>query len=58
MPVVPDPMDGALATSQADAAEWVTTYGVPALVAAIIFGTLLRIGFRWLTKVISRTGRA
>lgn len=55
---VPDPLDGALATSATGAQAWVTTYGVPVMAAAILFGALIGIGFRWLRRIITTSGRA
>lgn len=30
---------------------WVTTYAIPALAAAIVFGILVRVGFKWLRRI-------
>lgn len=45
-----DPSAGSVAAGVNTARTWVTTYGVPAMIAAIVFGVLVAAGFRWLRK--------
>lgn len=53
-----DPLDGAGATAVSDAQGLVTGTYVPLLVGAVVFGVVLRIGFRWLTKATRKAGGA
>jgi hypothetical protein len=52
-----DPLGGAVDTGIDDAQTWVTTYGVPAMVTAIVFGAIIGIGLRWLSRATNRAGR-
>lgn len=52
-----DPTDGALSAGVTEARDWVTDYGIPAMLIAIVFSVLVSIGFRWLTRVTRRAAK-
>lgn len=51
-----DPLDGAAADGIADAQALVTSDYVPLLVGALLFGIVLRIGFKWFRKSVRAAG--
>lgn len=51
-----DPLGGAATDAVADAQGLVTTTYVPLLVGAVLFGVVLRIGFKWFRKATTKAG--
>lgn len=51
-----DPLGGAADGAVSDAQALVTTEYVPLLVGAVIFGVVLRIGFKWLRRSARAAG--
>jgi len=51
-----DPLGGAASGAVSDAQGLVTGTYVPLLVGAVIFGIVLRIGFKWLRKAATKAG--
>jgi len=52
-----DPLGtGGLSGAFDDAKGLVQTSYVPVMISAILFGVVLRIGFKWLTRVTRRAG--
>lgn len=51
-----DPLGGAQGTAISDAQGLVTGTYVPLLVGAVVFGIVLRIGFKWLRKSVAKAG--
>lgn len=51
-----DPLDGAATDAVADAQGLVTSEYVPLLVGAVLFGIVLRIGFKWFRKATRAAG--
>jgi hypothetical protein len=49
-----DPSAGSIAAGVNAGRSWVTTYGIPAMIAAIIFGALVGAGFLWLRRATHR----
>lgn len=49
-----DPSAGSIASGVNAGRTWVTTYGIPAMIAAIIFGALVGAGFLWLRRATHR----
>lgn len=51
-----DPLGGAATTAVADAQGLVTGTYVPLLIGAVLFGVVLRIGFKWFRKATTKAG--
>lgn len=51
-----DPLGGAAGTAVGDAKDLVTGTYVPLLVGAVLFGIVLRIGFKWFRKATRAAG--
>lgn len=51
-----DPLDGAAAEAVGDAKDLVTGTYVPLLIGAVLFGIVLRIGFKWFRKATRAAG--
>lgn len=51
-----DPLDGAAADAVGDAQALVTADYVPLLIGAVLFGIVLRIGFKWFRKSVRAAG--
>lgn len=49
-----DPMGGNASMGYTKVAAWVMTIGVPALTIAVVFGIIVRVGFKWLKKIGNR----
>lgn len=60
LPMTPpaDPFDGAISDGALESQSWVTTYGVPVMIGAIVFTALLAVGFKWLDRVTRRPAKA
>lgn len=51
-----DPLGGAQNAALADAKELVTETYVPWLLGAVVFGALVRIGFKWFRRGVKAAG--
>lgn len=51
-----DPLGGAAGTAIGDAQDLVKGTYVPLLIGATLFGIVLRIGFKWFRKSVSKAG--
>lgn len=49
-----NPMGTSIGTTRDTTIAWVMTFGVPALAGAVVFGIMVRVGFKWLRRVGNR----